>query len=72
MERYVISRVLYPLNLARCICLIDFDDASGFNGYIESVEMFNYYKTIPSGLIAARMTYICEKYKIPKRSDGST
>ena len=48
--------------------VVNFDDASGFNGYIESVEMFNYYKTIPSGLIAARMRYLCEKYKIPKRS----
>ena len=45
------------------------DDSSGFDGYIESVEMYNYYKSIPSGLIAARMTYLCEKYKIPKRAD---
>ena len=35
--------------------LFHFDDASGFDGYIESVEMYNYYKSIPSGLIAARM-----------------
>ena len=49
-----------------------FDDTSDFNGYIESAEMCNYYKSIPSGLIAARMSYLCEKYKIPKRSDGST
>ena len=35
-------------------------DATGFNGYIESVEMYNYYKSITSGLIAARMTYLCE------------
>ena len=34
--------------------VIHFDDASGFNGYIESVVMFNDYKSIPSGLIAAR------------------
>ena len=46
--------------------VVHFDDASGFNGYIESVEMFNYYKTIPSGLTAARMTYLL------KRADGST
>ena len=46
--------------------VVHFDDASGFNGYIGSVEMFNYYKTIPSVLIAARMTYL------PKRADGST
>ena len=48
-----------------------FDDASGSDGYIESVEMYNYYKSIPTGLIAARMTYLCEKYKIPKRADGT-
>ena len=52
--------------------VVHFDDATGFDGYIESVEMYNYYKSIPSGLIAARMTYLCEKYKIPKRADGST
>ena len=52
--------------------VIHFDDASGFDGYIESVEMYNYYKSIPSDLIADRMTYLCEKYKIPKRADGST
>ena len=34
--------------------VVHFDDASGFNSYIESVEMFNYYKSIPSGLVAAR------------------
>ena len=34
--------------------------------------MYNYYKSIPSGLIAARMTYLCEKYKIPKGADGSS
>ena len=45
------------------------DDASDFDGYIESVEMYNYYIYIPSGLIVARMTYLCEKYKIPKRAD---
>ena len=27
--------------------VVHFDDASGFNGYIESVEMYNYYKSIP-------------------------
>ena len=42
--------------------VVHFDDASDFE----------YYKSIPSGLIAARMTYLCEKYKIPKRADGST
>ena len=31
--------------------VVHFDSASGFYGYIESVEMLNYYKTIPSGLI---------------------
>ena len=34
--------------------VVHFDDASGFNGYIESVEMYNYYKSFPSGLMAAR------------------
>ena len=52
--------------------VVHFDEASDFNGYIESVEMYNYYKSIPPGLIAARMTYLCEKFKIPKRADGST
>ena len=33
--------------------VVHIDDASGFNGYIESVEMYNYYKSIPSGLIVA-------------------
>ena len=36
--------------------VVHFDDSSGFNGYIESVEMYNYYKSILAGLIAARMT----------------
>ena len=44
--------------------VVRFDGASGFDGYIESVEMYNYYKSIPTGLIAARMTYL--------RADGST
>ena len=51
--------------------VVHFDDASGFNGYIESSERHNYYKSIPFGPNAARMTYLCEKYKIPKRADGS-
>ena len=52
--------------------VVRFDDASGFNGYVENVDTFNYYKTILSGLVAARMTCFCEKYNIPKRADGST
>ena len=46
----------------------------GFDRYVESVEMYNYYKSIPFGLIAAWMTYLCDKYKISKRAeaDGST
>ena len=36
--------------------VVHFDDASGFDGYIERVEMYNYYKSIPTGLIAARMS----------------
>ena len=51
--------------------VVHFDDSSGFNGYIESVEMYNYYKSIPTDLIAAPMTYLCEKFKIPKRADGT-
>ena len=27
--------------------------------------------TIPAGLISARMTYLCETFKIPKRADGT-
>ena len=58
------------LNLFNLV--VYFDESSGFNGYfIESVEMYNYYKSIPTGLIAARMTYLCEKFKIPKRADGT-
>ena len=73
MEGYVISRLpLKPSTLILFNRVVHFDDANGFNGYIESVEMYNYYKSIPSGLIAARMTYLCKKYKIPKRADGST
>ena len=41
--------------------VVHFDGASGFDGYI---EMYNFYKSIPSYLIAARMTYC--------RADGST
>ena len=52
--------------------VVHFDDASGFDGYIESVEMCNNYKSITTGLIATRMTYLCEKFKIPTRADGST
>ena len=44
--------------------VVHFDNVSGFNGYIGSVEMFNYIKTIPSGFSTPRMTYLCEKYKI--------
>ena len=36
------------------------DESSGFNGCIESVEMYNYFKSIPTGLTSARMTYLCE------------
>ena len=52
--------------------VVYFDESSGFNGYIESVEMYNYFKCTPTGLISARMTYLCEKFKIPKRADGTT
>ena len=45
--------------------VVHFEESSGFNGYIESVEMYNYFKSIPAGLISARMTYLCETFKIP-------
>ena len=32
--------------------VVYFDESSGFNGYIESVEMHNYFKSIPTGLIS--------------------
>ena len=35
--------------------VVHFDGASGFDSYIECVEMYNYYKSISTGLIAARM-----------------
>ena len=69
---FVCCLPLKPSTLNLFNRVVHSDDASGFNGYIESVEMFNCYKSIPSGLIAARMTYLCEKYEIPKKSDGST
>ena len=47
-----------------------FDGASGFDGYIKCRDV--HYKFIPTDLIAARMTYLCETFKIPKRADGST
>ena len=46
--------------------VVYFDESSGFNGYIESVEMYTYFKSIPTGLISARMTYLCEKFKIQR------
>ena len=52
--------------------VVHFNDAIGFNGYIESVEIYNYYKSIPSGLSTTRMAYLCEKYKILKSADGGT
>ena len=38
--------------------VVHFDYASGFDGYIESVKMYNCFKYIPSGLISARMKSI--------------
>ena len=35
--------------------VVRFDGASGFDSYVESEEMYIYYKSIPTGLIAARM-----------------
>ena len=51
--------------------VVYFDESSDFNGYVESVKMYNYFKSIPTGLISARMTFLCEKFKIPKRADGT-
>ena len=60
MERYVIlhASTLKASTLNLFNKVVHFDDANGFDGYIESVEMHNYYKSIPSGIIAARMTYL--------------
>ena len=68
---FVCCLPLKPSTLNLFNRVIHFDDASGFNGYIESVEMYN-YKSTPPGLIAARMTYLYEKYIIPNIDDGST
>ena len=62
---------LRPSTLNMFNRVVHFDDATGFDGYFEGVEMYNYYKSIPTGLIAARMTYLCEKFKILKRADGT-
>ena len=62
---------LRPSTLILFNKVVHFHGARGFDGYIESVVMYNYYKSIPSCLIVARMTYLGEKYKIPKRADGS-
>ena len=32
--------------------VVHFDDANGFDGYVEYVEMYNYYKSMPSGMVA--------------------
>ena len=47
------------------------DESRGFNGFIESVEMYNYDKFISTNRIAARVTYLRGKFKIPKRADGA-
>ena len=63
MERYDFAchlpLIASMLNLFNKV--VHFDVASGFDSYIESVEMYN-YKSIPSGLIAARMTYHPKKH----------
>ena len=51
--------------------VVYFDESIGFSGYVESVEMYNYFKSIPTGLISARMTYLCKTFKIPKRADDT-
>ena len=57
------------LNLSNRV--VYFDGSSGFNGYIERVEMYNYFKSIPAGLISSRMTYPCETFNIPKKANGT-
>ena len=47
--------------------VVYFDESSGFNGYIEVLRC-----TTIKSLIAAGMTNLCEKFKIPKRADDST
>ena len=44
------------LNLFNRVVYVD--ESSRLNAYIESVEMYNYFKSIPTGLISARMTYL--------------
>ena len=63
--------VVYDTTCKSSLWVVHFDESSGFNRYIESVEMYNYFKSIPAGLISARMTYLCETFKIPKRADGT-
>ena len=44
MERYVIPHVpLIPRTLNLFNIVVYFDNATGFNGYIERMEMYNYY-----------------------------
>ena len=43
--------------------VVHFDGASDFDGYIESVEMYNYYKSILTGLIAARKELMVALYE---------
>ena len=54
---FACRQTLKPSTLNLFNRVVHFNDASGFNGYIKRVERFNYYMTIPTGLIAARMTY---------------
>ena len=51
--------------------VIHFDDASGIDGYIESVEMYNYYMSITTGLIAPRMTYLMVTFRSRWHRDRS-
>ena len=46
--------------------VVHFNGASGFDGYIESVEMYNYYKSIPSDIIAARVIISVKSIKSRK------
>ena len=46
----------------------DFRDATSFDGYIGTIEIYPYFTTIPEDDTAARMIYLCEKYSIPREA----
>ena len=46
----------------------DFRDATSFDGYIGTIEIYPYFTTIPEDDTAVRMIYLCEKYSIPREA----